>query len=317
MASIRSLSSINPVANLVLTQFEENAPIFNDIDAYIEGGNTASLKKHREGVAMASIFRTINTPPSRDKVTIDYVPIPKKIISGHTDIDKVYESRNMDIVTELEFQTREDAKVDAKVFQEKAWLGDSADEAKEFDGIIHLIPEARDVELPDVLLLPVGGDASKSAQQRFFEKFISSQAVMPYSEFHCYMNEYFRLRMLTAAKNLGYYNSIDTPDGRIEKIGKAIIKGYGYKADGSLLFPQADSVGVADPTGVSAFTFVKWGERTDLTFVTSAGLVADYNGLVDKRFYRNSWDLDGALGLQNANALYRLDGFALEAAEEG
>ena len=312
MATIRSLSSINPVAEIVLSQFEEHAPIFNDIDAYIAGGNADSLKKHRNGIAQSNIFRAINTPPSRDKVTIDYFPIPKKIVSGHTDIDKVYEDRNMDITTELEFQTREDAQVDAKMFHEAAWKGDSAAVATSFDGIMNLVPDARDVDLPDVLTLPVGGDASKAAQQTFFEKFISAQHVMPWSEFHCYMNEYFRLRILTAAKNLGYYDRIQTPDGVIERIGKAIIKGYGYSADGELLFPQAASNGDPDPAGVSSFTFVKWGERSNLTYVTSAGLVADFNNLVDKRFYRNSWDLDGAFGLQNDKALYKLNGFALK-----
>lgn len=312
MATIRALSRMNPVAELVLSQFEEHSPVFNDIDAYTAGGNADSLKKHRDGIAQTSIFREINNPPSRDKTTIDEFPIAKKIISGHTDIDKVYEDRNVDVMTELEFQTRQDAEVDAKMFHEKAWFGDSGSDSKEFDGIINLVPAARDVDLADELVLPVGGDASKAQQQTFFEEFIASQHVMPWSEFHCYMNEHFRLRMLTAAKNLGYYDRIQTPDGVIERIGKAIIRGYGYDASGDLIMPTVDGVGDEDPEGTTSFTYVKWGERTNLTFVTSAGLVADFNGMVDKRFFQNSWDLDGAFGLQNNKALYKLNGFGLK-----
>lgn len=311
MASIRSLSTINPVSTIVLDQFELNSPIFRDIDAYIAPGNSESLKKHRGGKEMSSIFRDINEEPIRDKTTIDDVTEPKKIVSGHTDIDVVYEQRNVDPLTELEFQTREDAQVDAKKFHEKVWEADPAVSAKEFKGIKTLVPAARKDTISGGLLLPIGGDASKAAQQAFFEKFIQMQSVMPYSVFDCYMTEAFRLRILTAAKNLGYYDRIQEPDGVIERIGKANIKGYGYGADGKPLYPTIDGSGDPDPNGTTHFTFVRWGERTNLTFATSAGIVAEFNGLVNKQFYRNSYSLDGTFLLQNDNALYEIDGFKL------
>jgi len=307
---LEAISPNDPVSRVVLDSFKEWAPVFNDIEAYQVGGNSDSMKKARDGQTQASIFRDVNNHTERARPTISDVPITKKIVSGDAGVDKVYEQRNQDVISELEYQTKKDAKEDAKVFQEKVFTGDSGSSASEFDGIFAQTPGARQETLSSAIILPVGGDASKQAQQEFFEKFILTHANMPYAEFFCYMPESYTLRLMTAGKNLGYYTEVETPLGKAVKIGKALIKSYGYKADGTEIMAPANQ-GVTGHTLTTRFTYVKWGEREDFTFATSAGLVGEYLGL-DGKIYKNTWDLDGNFGLQDDNALYYIDGFALQ-----
>ncbi len=307
---IRQISPNDPVTNIVLDAFEEEAPIFNDIEAYQVGGNADSLEKAGDGKSQASIFRDVNNHEERARPTYGDVPVTKKIVSGDSGVDKVYEQRNVDIVSKLESNTKRDAKEDAKVFRSKIWTGDSATESDEIDGIHTLTPAARIETLDNAIILPLGGDAAKQYQQEFFEKFILTHVNMPWNEFFAYMPESWTLRLVTAAKNLGYYKEIDTPVGKAVKIGKAIIKSYGYDAAGNELFAPSDQ-GVPGSNLTSTFTYVKWGEEENLTMATSKGLVGEYLGLV-KKIYTNTWDLDANLVLQNDKALYQIKGFGLK-----
>lgn len=128
-----------------------------------------------------------------------------------------------------------------------------------------------------------------------------------------YMNEYLKIRWLTVAKALGYYRqSKDELGNVIDVIGNVIIKGAGYAKAGTPLLPFTETCGIS--TNTSSIWCVRWGERTNLTCLTSVGLKGRYSGQVGNQIINNI-NLDMTMHLQDATSLVQLKGFYIDSAE--
>lgn len=307
---LRQISPSDPVTNLVLEGLEMSAPILQDVQLYAKAGAADSVKRKRDGTVTA-IFRSLNESNSATPPTPVYDPVAKKIISFDAKVDVVLEDRNEDPEAELAVQTKLEAISAGYVLQEKIFEGDADDDAEEIDGMRELVQSAKIVPVAvDGIVLQLGNsDAAVQLQQTAIEKLLQHFAMVKGGASHAYMNEYLKIRLLTIAKNLGYYRvSKDELGNFIEQIGSTIIRGAGYKEDGSTLLPFTETVG--NSSNCSPIFLVRWGERVDFTALTSVGVKARYAGQ-SGNFITNNVNLDLALHLQNHSALYQSTGWRL------
>lgn len=307
---LRAISPNDPVTALVLQGLEKTAPILQDIQFYSKSGSADSVKRKREG-STTDIFRAINTSNSPTPPTNTYDAVTKKIVSFDAKVDVVLEDRNEDLEAELAFQTRAEAESAGYVLQEKIFEGDVDDDATEFNGLRELVNASWIKEIAtDGIELSLGNDnASVTNQQLAIEALLRHFAIVRGGASHAYMNEYLKIRLLTIAKNLGYYRmSKDELGNMIETIGNTIIRGAGYKEDGTVLLPFDETVG--GNTDCSSMFLVRWGERVDLTALTSVGVKARYAGQTGN-FITNNVNLDMALHIQNLAALVQVKGWRL------
>lgn len=309
---LKQISAKDPLTKIVIDGLSKNAPFLNDAEFYAKGGSADNVKKG--GTAMvSSIFRSLNENNTATPPEPLYEPYAKKIISFDTKVDVMLEDRNEDPEKELAMQTKLDAEAAGFILQEKFFEGNSGDDSDEFDGIREIVPEENVVTVAaNGLVLPLGSSDSKiTAQQQAIEELLKLFATVRGGATHVYMNEYLKIRLLSIAKNLGYYRlEKDKLGSSIEKIGDVIIRGAGYKAEGSTLLPFNETVGTATAKCSSVFA-VRWGERVDLTSLTSVGVKARYSGQ-SGNFLINNVNFDMALVLQNDTAIVQSQGWRLE-----
>lgn len=308
---LKDVSPADPLSRLVLEGLEKGAPILKDIQFYRKPGSADSVKNAPSG-GTTGIFRSINEDNVPIAVNTDFTTLTKKIVSFEVKTDIVYEDRNEDAESELAYQTRTEAEEAGYILQEKVFEGDVSINSEEFDGFRNLV----DVSMVSVvaengLVIPMGNTDTKiTQQQQAIEELLKLFASVRGGASHAYMNEYLKIRWLTIAKNLGYYKTEkDELGSSVEMIGDVIIRGAGYNSSGEANLPFTETVGTATEKCSSIFV-VRWGERKDLTALTSAGVKARYIGQ-SGNFLINNVNLDMTLGLQNKTALIQSKGWRL------
>ena len=309
---LKQISSKDPLTKIVIDGLAKTAPVLFDAEFYAKGGSADNVKKAGTST-ISGIFRSLNENNSSTPPDPVYEPHSKKIISFDTKVDVMLEDRNEDPEKELAVQTRLDAEEAGFLLQEKFFEGQSSQDAEEFDGLREITPEDNlKYVAANGLILPLGSSDSKiTAQQQAIEELLKLFATVRGGATHAYMNEYLKIRLLSIAKNLGYYRmEKDKLGSTIEKIGSVIIRGGGYKSDGTPLLPFNETVGTATSKCSSIFA-VRWGERVDLTALTSVGVKARYSGQ-SGNFLVNNINLDMALVLQNDSAIVQSSGWRLD-----
>jgi len=311
MALLREISPSDPVSLLAIEGLEATAPIVRDIQFYTRAGNADSVKKAREAETPTTIFRSLNEDNVATGPTPSYPAYTKKIVSFDAKVDVILEDRNEDPETELAVQTKLKAMEAGWIFQEQFFEGDSAIDPESFDGIRKIVNVSwvKTVATDGLQLTLGNSDAAVANQQKAIEELLKLFATVRGGATHAYMNEFLKIRWLTIAKNLGYYRqSKDELGNTVEMIGDVVIRGAGYKKDGTPLLPFNETVGLS--TDCSSIFAVRWGERVDLTALTSVGLKGRYAGQIGN-FIINNVNMDMVLVLQNDTALVQSKGWRL------
>ncbi len=308
---IQKISSADPLTKLVVDGLLRTAPILADVEFYSKTGSADSIRKSSDSENNV-IFRSLNEVNEVNPADATYEPVSKKIISFDAKVDVMLEDRNEDPETELAVQTRIEAENAGYILQDKIFNGNTAMNNEEFDGFINIVDNSKVSAIAtNGLVLPLGSSDSKiTAQQQAIEELLKLFASVRGGATHAYMNEYLKIRWLTIAKNLGYYRQEkDELGSTVEKIGNVIIRGAGYKKDGTTLLPFNETIGSA--TNCSSVFVARWGERIDVTALTSVGVKARYAGQSGNLLINNV-NLDMTLVLQNENALVQSQGWRLE-----
>lgn len=300
---LNQISPNDPATRVALEGLMSACPILQDAQFYTKSGAADSLKRARRATEKTKITRSLNESNTATGPTPIYDPVTKKIVSFDAKVDVTLEDRNEDPEAELAVQTRLEGEEAGYVLQEMFFTGDAAGDAEDFDGMANLV--SADYIKTDGALLPVGGDAVKSAQQVAMERLRQHVATVRGGATHMYMNEWLKVRLVTVAKNLGFYDNIQNLDGLIERVGGVIIRGAGYDRDGAPLLPFTED------GATSSIWLVRWSERKDLTCLTSVGLKARYAGQIGNHLINNV-NMDCVLHLQNPAALVQSSGWKLE-----
>ena len=308
---LRLASPSDPITNAVLTGFERSAPaIMQDLEFYIKTGSADSVKRAKATSTKSDIFRALNEDNTPDAYTPVYDPVAKKIVSFDVKVDVQLEDRNEDPEAELAQLTVIEAESVGYSLQEAFFEGnDDVSEGNplSFKGLRALADEYGNIIQADYGIAPVGGADNTiiTQQQQFIEELTNFFKRIRGGATHAYMHEDVKTRLLNIAKNLGYYRTAkDELGNEIEMIRGVIIRGAGYKENGDLLLPFTE----ADDT--SSIFACRFGERTNLTCLTSVGVKARYAGQIGN-FLINNVNMDAAMHLQAPTALYQLTGITL------
>jgi len=309
---LREISPADPVSQIALDGLIETAPILLDAEFYTREGNADNIKDAPSGATQTKITRSLNEPNTPIAGARTYSPATKKIVSFDSKVDVILEDRNEDVEAELIKQTLIDAKEAGWVLQDLFFNGDVGEDSENFDGMVNLVHAdwIKTIEANGIYV-PVGSsDTNASLQQLAVEKLLQGFAMVRGGTQIAYMNEYLKIRWLTVAKALGYYRqSKDELGNTIDMIGNVIIKGASYSKAGTPLLPFTETCGTS--TNTSSIYCVRWGERTNLTCLTSVGLKGRYAGQVGNQIINNV-NLDMTMHLQDITSLVQLKGFQIE-----
>lgn len=307
---LSQISPSDPVTRAALDGILETCPILADVQFYSRTGPADSVKEAPESTDTET-FRGLNEDNNPTPGARNYLPYGKKIVSFDAKVDVILEDRNEDPATELAIQTRLEGRERGYVLQEAFFEGDSANESDEFDGIRNMV-HASNIFTPDanVTLALGNSDAHRQAQQIAYEEFQKGVRSIKGGATHVYMNGLHKIRWLTIAKELGYYRmSKDELGNTIDMIGNVIVRDAGVKTNGTDILPNTETVNAESNT--SSYFFVRWGERVDLSVLTSRGLVGRYAGQIGN-FYINNVNMDAVMVRQNKHAIKQMKGWQLE-----
>lgn len=309
MPKLNAISPSDPISRLALKGIMKNAPILMDAEFFTRTGPSDVIKREPESSDTA-LFRSINEDNSPTPGARNYDTYAKKILSYDAKVDVILEDRNEDVTAELATQLLKESENRGFILQEKFFEGDDGSDPEEFDGFRNIVQTIYDHGDSDILLPLGNSDTNKALMQAAYEQFQKDARKVPGGATHAYMNGTLKIRWLSIAKELGYYRmSKDELGSTIEMIGNIIIRDAGLKKNGDDILPFSETVG--GNTTTSSVFFCRWGNRSDLSVLTSRGLVGRDAGQIGN-FYINNVNMDAVLTLQNYNALVQSKGWALE-----
>lgn len=318
MAKINQVSPGDPVSNLALEGILTTCPILQDVEFMPKPGSSPYLRDAREGTVLASYFRSLNENNTATPPTPAYSAIPKKIVSFDAKVDVVIEDRNELPEAELALQTRLEAIEAGWALQYKIFFGDDGVNAEEFDGLDTLVHADWDLSLADAAfgsnadghLIELGSDNSAVlSQQKAIEYLLTFMSMVRGGASHIYMPEALKIRLLTVAKNLGYYRqSKDELGNSIDIINDTVIRGAGRQKDGTEVLGFSEIVGTSEDC--AAIYGVRWGDGIDLYAITSVGVKGRFAGQ-SGNFITNNINMDMAFHRQNNTALVKLTGWRI------
>jgi hypothetical protein len=309
---LSEISPNDPLTNLALAGLVSRAPVLNDMQFYARPGSADRVKSSREGTTAATYFRSLNETPNTSTAATPVYQTPlKKIVSYDAKVDRILQHRQEPIEDELAYQVQLESEEAGWILQEKFFEGDDAANAEEFDGLKNLVDATwiKPTAANGIVLQLGNSDDAVAAQQVAVEELLKLFATVRGGASHAYMNEYLKIRWISIAKALGYYRqSKDELGNLIEQIGSTIIRGAGFKKDGTAILPFTETLGGA--TNCSSIYAVRWGERTDLTALTSIGLKVEMPVQSGNLIIANA-NMDMTLVLQNVTALVKSTGWRL------
>lgn len=313
MALLREISPSDPITRRALDGLESTCPILADAQFYNRPGSADRVKEAREGGGQSTIYRSLNeSPNTATPPTPVYLTPTKKLISWDAKADVILESRNEDPETELAYQTFLESQEVGWTLQYDVFNGDNGANSEAFNGLKNIVNASWDLEVQTsgLILLLGNSDEAVAAQQHAVEELRKNIRRVRGGATHMYMDGDLLARWLTVAKSLGYYRQTKDELGNdIEQILGVTVRDAGLKKNGDPIIPynETTSGGAANTTSIY---FVRWGERTDLSILTSNGLQARYAGQ-SGNFLLNNMNMDFEFVLQNPTALVKSKGWKL------
>jgi hypothetical protein len=306
---LRQASPADPVSAIGLMGLEEGAPILEDAEFYAKGGDQDRLEKEVDATGGTTITRALNAANTAITYTPDYTTLTKKIISRTIGVDDIVQQRGMDAQSELAKRDRREMRRAGRLLQNIFFNGDSGSVATDFDGFANLVDATR--ILSNGKVMPVGGDDVKDVQQEAIEQLIVDAEycrAISGARLHAYMNPLLKIRLVTVAKNLGFYQSIQEAGKTFDTLlGDIILRSAGRDYNMAYLLPFTEAYVGANS---SSIYFVAWGQEEGVTCLTSAGLVGK-NDPAQNIFGEDTYNLDMTIGVTDVNALVRSTGWRL------
>lgn len=318
---LRQISPSDPVTSTILDGLEFSAPILRTAQWYARNGSTDHLQRAREGTEQAAYFRALNasantsTPPTPNPITPE-----KKIISFDIKVDRAFQDRGDDLLADqLAYQSLIESREAGYVLQSKFFNADSGSVAAEFDGLIAQVDTGDAVQYQianngagALMSLGATNDEVKAKREALIALINLIDSVQGGAS-HLIMNEDLKSRVIMISKEAGFYRTQkDELGDEVEMIRGAQLVGAGRSKTGAALLPFTETVDGVGANCSSIFA-VRWGERVDLSLLTSVGVSAS-QPYVSGNFWIINVNIDAQIVLQNTRALVQSRGWRLDLA---
>jgi hypothetical protein len=304
---IRQISAQDTITQQVVAAMISRSTVLEFAEFYKMVGN-ADLRK-KEATATGGQFRGVNDNYGNNIAEPSYATINLKIFGDQVQVDRAYERRGWDIPSERARQLIAFAKNLGKNFQKYFFDGDSASDAKQWDGLKKLIPNDQVITAAangfEVVL--GNSDTAKKAQQQFLELMNELITKVDGGAQVLFMNNSVLSRLTTIAREFIQYN-VNEFGQQIAYYNGIPVRTAGYDASGADILGLNETQGTAnDCTSIYA---VRFGEASDLTIATNVGVEVKDLGLVGN-FYVHSVEFDACPVVLNNKAVARLKGIRL------
>jgi hypothetical protein len=312
MALLQSVSSANPVTRQFLNGLLETCPFATWFDGfYLTGDDADRMPKDVDNSARTKITRSLNEDPAQTTKTQTYVSITKKIVYARPSVDIALEKRGgtKRMASQLADNTYKEGVQTGYALNEMFIQGDDSVDAEDFDGLINLVDAGK--ILTDGLILPAGNyDKDIASQQQLaMEKFLATAIATKATD--VIVNDTILARLITVGKALGYYDSIQQPGGRADTLVGIRLHAVGKGLSEAELLPF--NLNVGGVANCSQFIWLRTGERMNVTAPTTAGVHGEYTGRSGS-YYKNTIELDMAMGVEKVDALWLQKGWRISGA---
>lgn len=295
----------------VLNAMLERSNILREVAEFYPIVGNADYKR-KSSAASGGKFRTINNDYANNQVDPTFANPILVIFGDKVQVDRAHERRGSDIASVRAADLLQFARDLGKEFQNFFFNGNKSLDAKEFNGLKIIVPEAQIITPEaDGLILQLGNDnAAKTAQQKFLECLDALVGSVDGGAQFLSMDSDTLSRLTRIAEGM-----IST---KLDSFGRPIQ----FYNDIPLLISGSDKAGnkiigheetCGDSTDCTSIYAARFGESADLSFATNVGLEVKDLGLVGVH-YTHSVDFDLDLTLLNDKAVARLQGLRVKAA---
>jgi hypothetical protein len=296
--------SENTLARGVMETFVIESPVLDRLPLMNIEGNAYAYNK--EATLPGVAFRSVNEAYTESTGTFSQSTESLVILGGDADVDRFIVRTRGNLNDQRALQTRAKVKAASYKFQDTFINGDTAVDAKSFDGLKKRLTGAQVIDAGTNGLGPVAGG------QDFFDALDALFGAVAGGADVAYANRNVIAKILSSGRRVG------GADMLIESIGgkRAVmwngvpILDIGTTADGAMILPQTETQGTA--TTASSVYAVKFGQDEGdqaVTGLTNGGVQAyDLGELESKPAYRTRIEFYCGLALFSGTAAARLRG---------
>jgi len=301
---INEISANDTLTQAVVKRMIAGSTVLEYAQFYSISGNADYARK--APTASGGQFRALDNDYPANQITPQFANPALKILGDKVEVDRAHERRGADVAGVRAMELLNFAKNLGKQFQNYFFNGDSAVDAKQFDGLAKTVPSGQVLTAATNGLQVVRGnsDSAKAAQQQFLElldeliEMVDGGAEVlfmdgkTWSRLNSIAREFITYQENNFGRKIPFYNNIP-------------IRPTGYDKDGNRVITHSETVGTS--TNCTSIYAVRFGEKADLTLVTNVGVEVKDLGLVGVH-YTHSVELDTDLALLNPKAVARLQG---------
>ncbi|MCK0470886.1 major capsid protein [Halalkalibacter sp. APA_J-10(15)] len=295
--------SQNTLKRGVATTFVQNASVLQMMPFMDIVGNayTYNEEKTLPGVA----FRGVNEGYEESTGTVNPKTESLVILGGDADTDKYIAQTRSNINDQRAVQTALKTKALAFQFQDSFFNGDTATNAKSFDGLKKRLTGGQVINA-DTNGLSIGTDTV--SMNRFMEALDALIYQVQGKADALFMDSKTLLKVKSIARQLGYF------DNTVDAFGRSVFAydgvpffEAGETVDGSKVIGHEETQGEA--TNTTSIYAVKFGADEFVSGLTNGGVqVYDIGELESKPAYRTRIEFYTGIGIFNGKSAARLKG---------
>ncbi|RSX52657.1 major capsid protein [Bifidobacterium callimiconis] len=299
----------------VLETFVQESPVLDRIPFLSIEGN--SYAYNEEATLPGVAFRNVNEAYAESTGTVNQKSEKLVILGGDADVDRFIQQTRSNLNDQRATQTAMKVKAISYKFQQTFFNGDTATDAKSFDGLRKRLTGNQVISpaAGGLKVLGNGGTDVHAFLDKLDELLAAVNGIGP-SNGAIYMNRTIMGRFRSALRHIGYDTTLqqDITGKRTLMWNGIPVLDAGTDTDGSMVLAQNETFGTGDtaPKNTSSIYAVKFGgDEGDqaVTGLTNGGvMVEDLGQLQEKPAYRTRVEFYCGLGVFGGKAAARLNG---------
>ncbi|WP_369190162.1 major capsid protein [Streptomyces sp. R08] len=291
----------------VIETFVQESPVLDRIPFLTINGNAYAYNE--EATLPGVAFRSVNETYTESTGTVNQKSESLVILGGYADVDRFIALTRSDLNDQRAVQTRMKVKAAAYKFQDAFFNGDTAVDAKGFDGLKKRLTGKQVISAGTNGLGPIAGGYD------FFDQLDALIAQVPglnASNGALYANRAIIAKVMSAGRRLGGVDMVKSDIGGKRAVtwnGISLLD-PGQKPDGTDILPMTETQGTSNVAG-SVYA-VKFGQDEGdraVTGLTNGGVhVQDMGLLTSAPVYRTFLEFFTGLAVFGGQGAARLTG---------
>ena len=295
----------------VIETFVQSSPVLDRIPFLTIQGNAYAYNE--EGTLPGVAFRSVNEAYAESTGTVNQKAESLVILGGDADVDTFVQQTRSDLNDQRAVQTALKVKAASYKFQDAFINGDTAVDAKSFDGLRKRLVGAQVISAGENGAPIIGSGNTDSFA--FFDKLDELLAAVPGidgTNGALYTNSSILAKIRSAGRRIGGTELVqeDLTGKRVLTWNGIPVLDIGTKPDGTAIIPATETQGTAaNATSIYAVRFGQSEGDRGVTGLTNGGVqVRDLGEVDDKPAYRTRIEFFTGLAVFGGQGAARLTG---------